>query len=429
MMPPKQPKISQKLVLRSAIGLLALAGLVFAYQWYLGQKGNFGGISDVNSAGWIAAIEQTSDGSQAVYFDRKDEIHRSPEHKSGASEAGLAWQNDGNFIFFSSDAEASIFQIYRWNLQFNHLENRAPGRVSRTRPEMDPFKDDSVLFLQSGMAYRLDAAAGRSIRVFPPVERERAKQDDEGGTLGIDYDLVERYKLTSVKWLAENLLVGVQRLDEGEALIAQSTDLNEDETYQPYILLATGKKISFDVDIQTGTIYCAIAGFQFNPGERVASQFLKGTKVIPPFKNCLMRGKVEDFVKGFAEMGDVPKKHVMWYSSPKQEQVMGDITLSPDGTLLAACVGKPDSTQILIPTVLAIIPTDSSAGMGKGVVNGEVYQPSWSPDSAMIAYCQREGAESQSIFKVSKDGGSPVRVSPTTGIYSSPKFSPQIAKE
>ena len=428
MMPPKQPKISQRLVLRTAIGLLTLAGLVFAYQWYQGRKDNFGGFSTVNSAGWIAAVERTSDGSQVIYFDDKGEIHRSPGHKAESTEDGPAWQGDGNFLFYSSDKEGSIFQIFRWNLEFNHLENRSPGRVSRTHPEPDPFQENSVLFLQSGMGFRLDAAAGRAIRVFPPVAQEEKESDNEGGTLKIDYDLVDRYKLIDAKWLDGNWLVGVQRLDEGEALIAQTTDLTPDKTYKSYIVLATGNKISFDVNPETGMIYCAIAGFKFNPGAKIDPRFMKGTKLVPPFKHVLLKGTLKDFAGGFVEMGNPQKKHVMWVPDPKQEQVMSEIAVSPDGAWIAACLGKPDVTMIAIPTILAVIPTDAAA-QGKALTDGEIYEPNWSPDSSTIAFSKREGEQNQSIYTISRDGGVAARISPATGIFSSPKFSPQLPKQ
>lgn len=429
MMPPKQPKINQKLVLRTAIGMLVLAALIFGFQYLRGRKKDLTDIGTVNSAGWIAAVEQEPEGSRVVYFDANHDIHRSPEHKEGSLEEDPLWRPDGNRIYFSSDKKDGIFQIYRWNLATGAVENRAPSHVSRTSPAVDPFDDNGLLFLQSGLGYKLDVLSGKSTRVFPPVEhnRDEKEQQDEDATApqsrgGFDYGMGERYKLKRAKWLDRHWLLGVQRLENGEALIAQTTDLREN-SLQPFILLVSGKKVMFDIVPDTGEIMCGVAGFEFNANQPVPQTFVKNGKVEKPFKFVLFKGKLEDYVKGFAEMA----QHHILMASQKDNEGFSDLKISPDGKWVAICLAESDPDQVVRPTSLVVYPVDPKAGQPSGLLQAPVYDPTWSPDSETLAFTIREG-ENQLVYTIARTGGEPKRISPDHGIFTTPKFSPQVEK-
>lgn len=427
MMPPKQPKINQKLVLRTAVGLLALAVFIFAFQYLRGKKGDIADIGTVNSVGWVAAVEQQPDGSQVVYFDNEGNVHRSPGHTKGSSEDHPVWRPDGNRIYFSSDRENSIYQIYRWNLANGNVENRAPSRVARTSPEVDPFDANSLLFIQSGLGYKLDVAAAKAIRVFPPVEtsRQGGQPDDngEGGTLKIDYDLVARYRLRQVKWLDKNWLLGIQRLETGEALVAQSTELRDDDTMQPYVVLVTGAKIVFDIVPETGEIFCGVAGYRLNDTEpdEVRQSFLKGAKMDLPFTYALLRGGLEDYAKGIRGL---TREHIL-VASKKNDEAISSVAVSPDSKWVAVCRAQADPAVVVRPTALAVFPVERSSGPAQGLLEGPVYDPSWSPDSNKIVFAMPEGEADRLIYTISRTGGTPARVSPDHGVYSVPQMSPQ----
>jgi hypothetical protein len=425
MQPPQQAKITRRLVTRTLIGLLALAILLYGYQWLRAQKNDpdFGSINSVDA---IVAVEQVADGSQVVYFAADGKIHRSPDRPAGSTQKDPIWRTDGNRIFYSDDRKDEIFQIFRWNPAMNQTTNRSSGRISRTKPQVDPFEDkDTIFLLESGLGYRLDVKSGKSTRVFPPIDQQRNESEDANssemkpkGSGSFDYGLAEQYRLTKARWVSPNWLVGIRRLDDSDSLILQSTDL-KNGLRQPYAVIFTGRSLNFDVEPKTGTIVCAINGFRFNEGETIPPQFLdaKTNRVKMPFKNALIFTTIENILT---------KKFDVISASKDDKQAFGDLAISPDASGLAISVGTPDSNDSLKPQGLVYINLKSPKDQPLRLAAGEAFEPSWSSDGSQIVFTMRDGRGNRPIYTVAREGGEPRRVSPETGIFMQPSFSPQV---
>src|SRR5579862_3836173 len=115
-MQPTQPRITQRLLLRTAIGIFVLAGLVMAFRWYKTHESDLHGDDSLDTAGCVAAIETTDDGSQALVFkdDANGTVIRQPNIRPDFEDRDLAWRPDGNFLFFASNREKAKFTMFRW---------------------------------------------------------------------------------------------------------------------------------------------------------------------------------------------------------------------------------------------------------------------------------------------------------------------------
>src|SRR5688572_2014486 len=124
----KQPLINQKATIRLAIGLLVIAGLIFAYQTWLNKGQDLGGVGSEDTAGWLGAVEYLEDGrSQIMVFRPDGSTLRSPGYTPGTVEREFVWRPDGNQIFFSADRDRRAFNIYRWNLSLKAVEPMSLG--------------------------------------------------------------------------------------------------------------------------------------------------------------------------------------------------------------------------------------------------------------------------------------------------------------
>src|SRR5436853_254133 len=99
MLPPKQPKITQKLIVRSAIALFALAGLLYAFLWYKGREADPTGyvVSDTN--GMIAAVQATAAGRHVVAIKPDGTVISQSGVPPNSEDRDPTWRPDGNAIF------------------------------------------------------------------------------------------------------------------------------------------------------------------------------------------------------------------------------------------------------------------------------------------------------------------------------------------
>ena len=110
-----QPKISQRMLLRFAIGLIVLAALFYGYQWWKDYTKDPDLPLENDTAGMIAALQLGEEGNQVVVFTKEGELRKSPGYQPGKNDKELTWRPDGNRLFFTSDREETSFHVYRWN--------------------------------------------------------------------------------------------------------------------------------------------------------------------------------------------------------------------------------------------------------------------------------------------------------------------------
>src|SRR5271157_1241476 len=93
--PVHQPKMQQTIALRFALGLLAVAVLLFA--WYYIKRLTAGGldVGHTDTAGWIVALRQTGSGEQVVAIKPDGTVLDSPGYRDGALDSDATWRPDG----------------------------------------------------------------------------------------------------------------------------------------------------------------------------------------------------------------------------------------------------------------------------------------------------------------------------------------------
>src|SRR5579884_322901 len=147
-----QPKISQRLILRTAILLFVMALLFWGFRVFEDQHGDYDRGGD--SAGMIAAIQVKDNGQEAVLIHPDGTIVGTDNWKDGATDRDLAWQPDGRFLFFVSDRDGGTFHLVRWNPSATSTSPLTAGTRGRSSPTFaadsptDP--NDSMLLICGG---------------------------------------------------------------------------------------------------------------------------------------------------------------------------------------------------------------------------------------------------------------------------------------
>jgi dipeptidyl aminopeptidase/acylaminoacyl peptidase len=109
--------------------------------------------------------------------------------------------------------------------------------------------------------------------------------------------------------------------------------------------------------------------------------------------------------------------------SQSDEIAFGQPTISPDGSVIAVTVGKFADAAIT-PGQLVVMPLRAQGGAAPtGLVQGEVYEPDWSPDGSRLVYIKRDAGK-RHIYSIKNDGSDEKAVS-TEGEFATPKYSPQ----
>lgn len=101
-----------------------------------------------------------------------------------------------------------------------------------------------------------------------------------------------------------------------------------------------------------------------------------------------------------------------------QQEVVDELSWSPDGTRLAAAIIAGPGTQ-----QIAVVPvgTSGAARLITAHANGAL-DPAWAPAGGWIAYAAREGRDVD-VYAAREDGSGPVRLT-TTGLARAPAWSP-----
>ncbi|HVT11433.1 MAG TPA: hypothetical protein VHE55_04135 [Fimbriimonadaceae bacterium] len=418
------PKITQKLLLRSAIGILVLAGLVMAFRWYKGQESDPQGNRTLNTAGWIAATETVGDGRHVIAFKPDGTIVRQPGISPTTVDNDLAWRPDGNYIFFGSNREKQKFTIFRW---FPDGSAAPEMRSLLGRPQSSPYflnGDASLgwdavgLVTAGGIVMRYEPKRPALHQELPPPDpKRRIAEDQEGGSVSPFEEQYERLgtSFRIAKWTPDRKAVfAVMRRDTGEILIYQKLDFSTPQEGLPRPVIA-GDRIDFDVDQHSGKVYFAVQNFQWPDPNSVPPEFVKDGKVTVPFRHAV--GVVDP-----ANM-DQPA----WLAkSTTDKECFGAPAVDLAGDRLAFIRGAYAGNGNLTPdSVVAIILAGDQRGKGGVVAQGAVFEPAWSPDGQKLAFARRESPTSRPIYVLDELGATPRRLSPDTGVFGNPAFSPQ----
>ena len=428
--------MNKKLAIRSAIAVVLFGALFIGYNMI--QKVSDFDPGTVATPGWIVAVEETDEGSQAVVFDSDGNERRSPGYQPKFQERDAVWNKAGDRVFFVADREDETFHIYRWNLSRNEVRRRTLDSRSKGTPFFGTTaltgSEDLGLITAGGRVLMFDPKEGSTRQLLPPMGREVGRSED-GGSVGQFDQLYERFgqSFKAAKWGKDRRWIAavMQRAEGGQVLIVQSQVIPEDATPEqvgyyslPHAVIA-GERVDFDVSPTTGAIVFSVHGFDFpdasNPPEAFVNE--KG-EVVRPFRNVVGFVDPDDPTKTPNRFSPSAPGMVVMAATPDDETIFREPAVSPDGTRIAAVLGRTDENGLFAPGGLILMDlAEASGSSGTGLLQGPVSSPSWHPDGNTIVFLMRDGA--RSIYTVSRTGGEPKRVSDGKKNYSSVSFSPQ----
>ncbi len=424
MMPPKQPKITRTLLIRSAIAAAVLLGLVFAFRWWKSRETDPTGDVETSTAGMVAAIEWTGDTKHAVAIKPDGTVIRQSDLPPTSEDRDVTWRPDGNAIFFSSNRAKDMFTMFRWVPDGRAAEQRSIGARSQSAPffllaDRDQHRDAHALVTAGGTVMDYDPVRPALIQVLPPVNKKDVSVDQEGGGVVSPFEqMYEKFgtSFRSAKWTPDKKAVfAVMRSDLGETLIYQRLEAPTPQEMTPRLVVA-GDRIDFDIDQKSGKVFFAVQNFQWLDPGQVPEQFRKGNKITKPYRHAL------------AGLDPSTNSIHVFFASNSDNGCFGSPAVSFDGGGLAFIAGPYTGNGNMTPTSLFVIPTTGTLkALGPPVVTGEIYEPAWSPDGNTLAFARRDSSTSRAIYTMSK-GNAPRRLTPASGIFSSPAFSPQAAK-
>lgn len=407
----------QKLLLRLAIGLFAIAALFLGYQWFarIAQDPDFG---STDTSDMIVAIEETSDGSRAVLFKPDGEAVESPNYQDGSAEMFPVWRPDGQRVFFISDKDGP-FSIYRWNVARNRVERVSAGSRSVSfigfPPATSPFVDrDVALVTSGGQVFEFNQTTGSLTQLLPPtLVRGQTEEGGVAGQMELIYGAIGN-SFVDAFWAAErSALYTVMSRDQGQVFVINPRVVN-DPNFPP-LPLAAGAEINVDTT-PDGAVVVSIRDFEYPDMTNLPPDLIEDGRPIFPYRNALM------FVRWLG-IEEEPELFPIVLSED-DEVAFGAPAISPDGSMIAAPVG-PVVEGVFRPQMLAIFPARFGGGSESVVVlNGDVSDISWHPSGNSLVYIKSGLDGARAVHTIDRTGANETRVSPPGRNFSSPRFSP-----
>ena len=424
--PPKepvttQPKISQKLILRTAILLFALALLFFGYRYFEEQHGDFNRGSS-NSAGVIAAIQIKDDGQEAVLIHPGGAITGTKTWKNGVTDRDITWQPDGRFLYFVSDRDGGTYHLLRLNPDEDTPDQMTTGSRGRSAPTFpaDSTTDvaNDLLMICGGTVQGFDAKRKITPQLLPPATANITQATEEGaggseaefqalyGNLGTAFRYARYCK-------SNRYIAAIMEREGGEVLILQDLTQKDGKVVPP-ISVAAGDHIDFDVNPKDGSVVFAVLNYKLVDPEHAPKDLVHNGQLMLPFKHAV--GVADPDKRAFVIVG-ASKDDRICFASP---------AISPDGASVLVTAGSFDkSTQTIVPKILFSAPIQNEGFQsGSRLISGEIYEPSWSPDGSKIVFAMRANGK-RDIYTAAKDGSSPTNLTAGKGDFLTPKFSGQ----
>lgn len=415
--PAPQPKISQRMLLRFAIGLFIVAALFFGYRWWKDYSQDPDLPRENDTKNLISAMELLDEGSRAVVIDENGEVIASPDYTDGKNDQTPVWQPDGNRLFFVSDREEGSYNVFRWNLASKKVMRRSVGTRSvgwpvHFAPNSAPGANESMLVTSGGVVLEFFPRDSRTAQVLPPVQKERG-----GGEEGAAGQFEQTYQqlgtsFRMARWSRDKKYIAavMRREDESEILIIQDT-----AGANPPQVIISGKRIEVDADPAHEAFVFLVNGFRFHNPEQIPPESIKDGKVVVPFTSVI--GKVDpDDLKTLAPI----------LSSNDEKIGFQHIRVSPDGNQVAAIAGKLDANMNFEPSELFVVPAQTGGAKDlKRLIGGRLFEPAWHPNSQKLVFTMYDENNKRSIFTINTDGSGLANVTGGKGEFKDPAFSPQ----
>lgn len=419
-----QPKILQKRSTRTLIYVLVIGAAFGGVRWYVDNQNDPANVGNANTIDMVAAVEQLDNGQKLVAFDATGKKIETGGYEDGAIDRDLAWQPDGNRLFFVSNRGGKAFQVYRWKPGAgNEPEARSLGSSGKSDPTFPtadvPDANTSVLIVSSGYVLELDPKdVMKSHQVLPPSVGEIPTEDNgaEGGGQTGQFSMIYQAlgeSFRTARWCAgKSAVAAVMRREQGgETLIVQP--LPENGQVPRPISLMVADHIDFDVNPTDGSIVFAAQGIHLPESE------------LRKIKEAKVPVRVTRHAVGLYKPGDKAPKVVL--TSADDKVSFSGPTVSPQGDRFLLMLGEFDKTAGSVrASRLVTYPFSTDiAEAGSVLVEGEVAQPSWSPSGERIALVKRTPGGKRAIFTMKNDGTEEKNLSGEAGDFAEPHFSPQ----
>jgi len=419
-MSQNQPLMNRKMLNRLAFGLMTIAIILFGWN-FLSRFFEDPDLGSVNSTGWIAAIEETPNGSQAVIIKSSGQVVASPDFADGNQDQGIVWQPDGNRLFFSSDRDpAKSFHIFRWNPAKEVVQDRSIGSRSQDNPT---FPIDSLqpiaqnfLIISGGLVDDFNPRNGETHQQIPFVGRNPTEA--EGGQ-GVGSQFGPEYKYLGTafriaRWCDDKkYIVGVMERDTGgETLVVQNMNPTNTEDAMPVPVIA-GDHIDFTIDPASGSIVYCVQNWRVIDPDHPPKGLVKGNKIVPPFENAI----------GDLNLND-PTKSGIVAASPDNTMCFGMPAITPDGSKILFVAGNYSNGLVSQGLFVCANQPRSSTSLTQ-LLRGSIYSPSWSPDGKQMTFIKPGTSGKNDVFTMGNDGSNLKDLTNGSGNFSAPQFSPQ----
>jgi len=413
---------SQKVLRRILIGAVILVGLVLGIQWLTSLQGDLD-LGNANTVGMIAAVQIEDDGQSAVVLKEDGTVVKNNGWQAGNQDRDLAWDPEGQRLFFVSDRQEETFHVYRWNPdKNNNPEKRSVDKAGRSSIFFDLEQhadvDKTALITTRGTVQRFNPKDGSFKQVLPPTNSAGATEEG-GSTTAMEgtYGRLGGTSFRNAVWLKERTwAAAVMRSETGEILIVQPLISPDGKPTKPQILMAA-KKIDMAVNPKTGALIFTFMDFQFPQGQPIPEENIKDGKVV---RNIYHGVGIFDPLSepSFGLVAAVPDDKTC-FSSP---------AVSPDGQSFVVVVGEYTGDGSLESRGMVSMPFAIGGGQnGSPLLQGEVYDPAWNPAGDKLVYIRKTGSN-RAIYTCDANGGGEKNVSGDKGDFMKPVFSPQVSK-
>lgn len=421
-----KPAIHKTLGVRLILGLVAIAALFAGYQWFQ-DFAKDPDLGSFESTGMVLAIEYTDEGERAVIFtpDGDKLLAPAPEVPQAAEgtrarsvrDAEANWSSDGQRVFLSSNRKTNSYTVHRWNPGNDTVDIKRETSRFQSAPWFDPNNDSQAetqgLILSGGYVLDYNVRTGATTQILPPVFKDRV-QNEEGGTASpmdsVFQSLGDSFR--KARWAKDRL--AMYAIMKGEAVdVAIVNALNGMEPLPPLeIIRGNRTDLTMTPD---GRAVITIQGFRYRDNQPLTPEEIAAGGRQKPFQNGIILVDLNE------EGRPVPEGVA---GTPDDAMAFADTAVSPTGDRIAVVVGSIDEQGAFTAQGLAVMPLQGGGiSAMQGIVQGNIRQPSWSPDGNELVYVRVEGDEAN-IYAISLNTGSERKIS-DQGRYGMPYFSPQ----